>query len=80
MRCTRNPGSGFQHLGCGQQGFEFLQNPSKITLHQWAVVKTFDTGIHLLASNQNVNEIETFPFTLATFPSMHWYLQSFKPF
>ena len=25
-----------------------------------------------------VNMVETFPFTLATFTGMHWYLKSFK--
>ena len=25
-----------------------------------------------------VNMVETFPFTLATFPGMRWYLYSFK--
>ena len=43
MRCTGSLGSSFQHLGCGQQGFEILYNPRKIALSMDGRKKIFGT-------------------------------------
>ena len=66
--------SGFTHLGCGQHGFEILQNPHKDSIESMGGHNKIWYVYAFTILAPKVNMVKTFPFTLAIFPDMCWYL------